>query len=118
MGKKDLTKSTRPEERQNGWRIRKNKELQYQYRSVNIVTAIEVRRLEWAGYVVRTEGERMMNTVFLGKAGGRRKPGRPKLRWFDCFEDDLKTLLVMRWRKKAEDHEERAIVLKEATVKL
>jgi hypothetical protein len=118
MGKKDLTKSTRPEEGQNGWRIRTNKELQDQYRSANIVTAIEIRRLEWAGHVVRTEGERMVNTVFLGNPGGRRKPGRPKLRWLDCFEDDLKTLLVRRWRKKAEDREERAIVLKEAMVKL
>jgi hypothetical protein len=33
-------------------------------------------------------------------------------------EDDLKTLVVRRWRKRAEDREEWAIILKEAVVKL
>jgi hypothetical protein len=32
--------------------------------------------------------------------------------------DDLKTMGVRRWRKRAEDHEEWAIILKEAMVKL
>jgi hypothetical protein len=64
-----------------------------------VVAAIKVRRLEWAGHVARMEGERMVKRVFLGNPGGRRKPGRPKLRWLDCFEDDLKTLRVRRWRK-------------------
>jgi hypothetical protein len=38
------------------------------------------------------DDERMAKTVFLGNPGGRRKPGRPRLRWLDCVEDDLKTL--------------------------
>jgi hypothetical protein len=33
-------------------------------------------------------------------------------------EHGLKTLGVKRWRKKMEDHEEWAIILKEAMVKL
>jgi hypothetical protein len=28
--------------------------------------------------------------VFMGKPYGRRKAGRPKLRWLDCIENDLK----------------------------
>jgi hypothetical protein len=64
------------------------------------------------------DDERMVKRVFLGNPGGRRKPGRPRLRWLDCVEDDLKTLGVRRWRKKAEDREEWAIILKEAMVKL
>jgi hypothetical protein len=54
----------------------------------------------------------------LGNPGGRRKPGRPRLRWLDCVEDDLKTLWVKRWRKREEDREEWATILKEAMVKL
>jgi hypothetical protein len=33
-------------------------------------------------------------------------------------EDDLKTMGVRRWRKRAEDREEWAIILKEEMVKL
>jgi hypothetical protein len=102
----------------NGWKIRTNKELQDQYRSADIITSIKVRRLEWAGHVVRMDDERMVKRVFPRNPGGRRKPRRPRLRWLDCVEDDLKTLGVKRWRKRAEDCEEWAIILKEAMVKL
>jgi hypothetical protein len=51
--------------------------------------------------------------VFLGNPGGR-----PRLRWLDCVEDDLKTLGMRRWRKRAEDCKELAIILKEEMVKL
>jgi hypothetical protein len=64
----------------NGWRIRINKELQDQCRSADTVTSIKVRRLEWAGHVVRVDDERRVKRVFLGNPGGRRKLGRPRLR--------------------------------------
>jgi hypothetical protein len=107
-----------PKRGTNGWRICTNKELQDQYRSADTVTSIKVRRLEWVVHVVRMDDERMVKTAFLGNPGGRRKPGRPRLRWLDCVEDDLTTLGVRIWRKKAEDREEWAIILKEAMVKL
>jgi hypothetical protein len=62
--------------------------------------------------------EMMVKRVFLGNPGRRMKPGRPRLRWLDCVENDLKTLRVRRWRKRAEDREEWAIILKETMVKL
>jgi hypothetical protein len=49
------------------------------------------------------DDERMVKRVFLGNLGGRRKPGRPRLRWLDCVGDDVKTLGVRRWREMAED---------------
>jgi hypothetical protein len=64
------------------------------------------------------DDERMVKRVFLGNQGGRTKHGRPRLRWTDCVEDDLKSLGERRWRKKEEDHEEWAVILKEAMVKL
>jgi hypothetical protein len=64
------------------------------------------------------DDERMVKRVFLGNPGERRKPGRPRLRWLNCVEDNLKTLGVRRWRKRAEGREEWAIILKEAVVKL
>jgi hypothetical protein len=76
------------------------------------------RRLEWAGHVERMDDKRMVKRVFLGKPEGRRNPGRPRLRWLDWVEDNLKTLGVRRRREMAEDREEWAIILKEKMVKL
>jgi hypothetical protein len=61
---------------------------------------------------------RTVKKEFLGKPDGRRKTGRPKLRWLDCIVNDLKSMGVKRWRKKAEDRSVRAVILKEALVKL
>jgi hypothetical protein len=81
---------------QNGWRICTNDELQALYREPNIVTTIKVRSLEWAGHVVRMSDGGTVNKVFLGKPDGRRKVGRPKLRWLDSIENDLKFMGVKR----------------------
>jgi hypothetical protein len=40
------------------------------------------------------------------------------LRWLDCVEDDLKALVMRRWRKRAEYHEVWAVILKKTMVKL
>jgi hypothetical protein len=38
--------------------------------------------------------DRTVKDVFLGKTGGRRKAGRPKLRWLDYIENYLKWMGV------------------------
>jgi hypothetical protein len=58
----------------------------------------------------------IIKKVFLGKPDGRRKAGRPKLRWLDSTGNDLNTMVVKRWRKKAEDRW--AVILKEVLVRL
>jgi hypothetical protein len=68
-----------------------------------MVTTIKVGRLEWAGYVVRIADDRTVKKAFLRKPGGRRKAGRPKLRWINSFENDLKPVGVKKCRNKAED---------------
>ena len=73
------------------------------YRKPDTVTAIKVRRLEWAGPLVRMSDGRTVRTVFLGKPDGRRNAGRQKLRWLDCVENCLKSMGAKRWRKNAED---------------
>jgi hypothetical protein len=78
---------------------------------------MKVRRPEWAGHLIRTSDDGSVKKAFLGKPDGRRKAGRPKLGWLDCIENDLKSMGVKRWRKKAEDICV-AIILKEALVRL
>jgi hypothetical protein len=88
------------------------------YKKTNMVTTIKVRRLEWAGHVVRVADYRTVKKAFLGKPGGKRGVGRPNLRWINSVENDLKSVGVKRWRNKTEDRSSWAVILKEAPVKL
>jgi hypothetical protein len=55
---------------------------------------------------------------FEEKLGGRRGRGRPRLRWVDDVEDDLRNMGLKRWRIKALDRAEWASIIKEAKAKL
>ena len=49
------------------------------YWKPNIVTTMKVRRLEWAGLLLRIADDRTVKKAFLGNPGGRRRARRPKL---------------------------------------
>jgi hypothetical protein len=60
----------------------------------------------------------MAKKVFVSKPEGRRDIGRPKLRWLDEVEDDIKALGIRRWRIKAQDRNEWTAIKRKAKVKL
>jgi hypothetical protein len=35
-----------------------------------------------------------------GKHGGRGKRGKPRTRWIDNVEDDLRKMVIKRWKRK------------------
>ena len=72
----------------------------------------------WFGHVIRMNEIRSVKKIFEGKLEGRRRKGRPRLRWINDVEDDLRKLGVKRWRAKASDREERASIIREAKAKL
>jgi len=88
------------------WKIKTNAELITKYKSQDIVTVIKIRRLEWLGHVIRVNETRSVKKVLEGKLEGRRGRGRPRLRWINDVEEDLRKLGVKRFRKKALDREE------------
>jgi hypothetical protein len=61
---------------------------------------------------------RIVKNIFEENLEGRRGRGRPRLRWLNYVEDDLRMLGVKRWRRKALEREEWAFVIKEGKVKL
>jgi hypothetical protein len=81
------------------WRIRTNAELELCYKTTSIVTM----RLEWAGHVQRKSNQRAVKKVYESSMAGRRCRGRPRLRWIDDVEEDLRSMGVKRWRKRALD---------------
>jgi len=74
--------------------------------------------LEWLGHVVRMNETRSVKKIFEGKLEGRRGKGRPRLRWINDVEDNLRKLGVKQLRTKALEREEWASIIKEAKAKL
>jgi AAA+ ATPase superfamily predicted ATPase len=52
--------------------------------------------------------------IFKGKPEGRRGTCRPRKRYLNDVEDDLKQLKVRGWRRKTRERKEWAKILKEA----
>jgi hypothetical protein len=90
-----------------------NREIEKMCKSSDIATEIKVRRLEWIGHAVIMEDTRLPKMVFNAKPEGRRGVGRPRLRWLDNVEADIKALGVKRWRIKAQDRKEWSAILRE-----
>ena len=63
----------------------------------HIVKFIKVRRLEWAGHVLRASDQRTMK-IFKAMPEGTRKVGRPLLRWEVCVPQDILPLGIWNWR--------------------
>ncbi|KAJ4438800.1 hypothetical protein ANN_14752 [Periplaneta americana] len=80
--------------------------------------ALQPQKLEWVGHLIRMEDERMAKMILTGTLEGKRDRGRPRLRWLDCIEEDLRKVGIRRWRKRAEDRSDWGVVLKEALAKL
>jgi len=65
------------------WRSRYNEELYRLYDEIDLVTTIRITRLRWAGHIVRMQGNLPCKKIALDKPEGRRRVGRPNLRWMD-----------------------------------
>jgi hypothetical protein len=66
MGLENTKKDIWPKKRSK-WLENTNDELQVMYRKINIVTTRKVRRLEWAGHLVRMSHDRTVKKYFWGK---------------------------------------------------
>ena len=101
-----------------------------QYKLSEIIQGIDIRlRLKLKiqeyqkvelpnGHVITMHETRSVKKIFEGKLEGGRGRGRPRLRWINNAEDDLRKLGVKQWRTKALDREEWASIIREAKAKL
>jgi hypothetical protein len=65
----------------------------------NIVKCIKEQRISWLGHLERMEKERMPKKIFTQEMEGTRRRGRPRKRWREKVERDLKVLGVRRCRE-------------------
>ena len=65
--------------------------------------ALNVR---WARQIMRIAEENSVNKLtLLTRPEGNRRAGRPKLRWLDGVEEDLKNLGIRGWRRRVLDRD-------------
>jgi hypothetical protein len=66
---------------------------------------VKARRISRIGHVERMEDSRMPKRVMREKIYTRRKRGRPKVRWLDDDQEDLRVMGIGGWRGKAQDRD-------------
>ena len=62
-------------------------------------------RMKWAGHVERMKEDRLPRMAYVYQERGKRKRGRPRMRWRDCIERDMRNaeLEDVDWRMVAHD---------------
>jgi hypothetical protein len=87
------------------WRIRNTEEINNIIKK-DLVRFVNARRRSWIGHVKRMENSRMPKTVMRKKSYTRIKRGRPKVRWLDDVQVDLREMGIEGWRRKTQDRDQ------------
>jgi hypothetical protein len=82
--------------------------------SKDIVRFVKTRRISWIGHVERMEDSRMPKRVMKEKIYIRGKRGRPKVRWLDVVQENLREMGIEGWRRKAQDRDQWRRIAQEA----
>jgi hypothetical protein len=78
------------------WRKR-HKELKQAFGDLDILSFVRISRLEWIGRVNRMESKRTVSQVFNNNPQGSRPRGRPRKRWWNCVQTDIKKCKINNW---------------------
>jgi hypothetical protein len=76
------------------------------YQELDTVAEIKKARLRWLGHVERMSEDRVIKKLYTSKPEGRRSVGRPKMRWLDDVEEDLRKMRIGGWRGMARRRDE------------
>jgi hypothetical protein len=74
------------------WRKLHSGELHILYSSPDVIRQIKSKRMRWAGHVARMGEGRNVYRVLVGKPEGKRPLGRPRRRWEDGIELDVREI--------------------------
>ncbi|XP_039295565.1 uncharacterized protein LOC120353987 [Nilaparvata lugens] len=96
------------------YRQRHNAELYDLYGNKDIVMAIKLGRLRWAGHVIWADDNSPIKQILQAKPEGKRRPGRPRLRWLDVVDRDAGAAGLRGWRQLARNRDDWRLRLGEA----
>ena len=71
----------------------------------DLIKFIKSQRLRWVAHVMRMENTRTTKKITKWKPYKTRLVGRPRLRWMDQVEEDLRRMKITGWRVKIEDRQ-------------
>ena len=70
----------------------------------SLTERLVMSRLQWAGHVERMADDRLKKRATELREEGRRRRGRPRLRWEDCDKRDVRKAGEEEdWEKKTRD---------------
>jgi hypothetical protein len=99
-----------------GWRMRKNREIEEMVNEPNIIGETKAARLRWLGHITRMGEDRAVKRAYVGRPNGRRPVGRPRYRWRDEVEKDLRELRAPDWLETAQERERWRSLVSEAKI--
>ena len=88
------------------WRIKTNDELRHRMKQGDTINFIKSQRLRWAAHIMRMENTRTTRKITEWTPHKTRPAGRPRLKWTDQVEEDLKRMKIIGWKAKVEDRQE------------
>ncbi|XP_043064084.1 uncharacterized protein LOC122320073 [Drosophila ficusphila] len=87
------------------YRIGLNQELYELYGDVDVVSRVKIHRLHWLVHIARMEEDASARKVFDAVIVGKRRRGRPRMRWQDQVMEALSTSGAANWRRRAQNRD-------------
>jgi hypothetical protein len=85
------------------WRVRTNQVIETLIKEENIVRFVKSQRLAWYDHVNRMDSNKNVKAVMKWNPIDRKPCGRPKNRWKDDVEADLRAMKITNWKTSIED---------------
>ncbi|XP_055384161.1 uncharacterized protein LOC129613877 [Condylostylus longicornis] len=98
------------------YRIRYNHELEELIGGKNVVRYVKAQRIRWLGHILRMPEERAVYKIYARNPVGTRRRGRPRKRWKEAVEEDLRVLRVNNYTLVAQNREEWRGIVEQAQV--
>ena len=99
---------------ENTYRRKYNAELLEETDGEDIVKYIKSLRIRWLGHIRRREEAEQNNKILRWKPCEKRGKGRPKTRWLDEAEKDLKKMGINKWWELVKDRNTWKKIVREA----